>query len=126
MTLTMSESAEEAPSTLVPPIASSTREGPRFSFVAEADVIDLSNRRSLAASVSDLSAHGCYLDTPDALSVGTEVQILILHSGSTCELPGRVIYVHKGWGMGVVFGEASAEQREVLDGWLAELESKGK
>jgi hypothetical protein len=99
----------------------------RFSLVAEADVTALCSGCHfchLVASVSELSPRGCYLNTPDAFSVGTEVRLCIRHAGSSCELPGRVIYVHKGWGMGILFGDAAAEQFRVLDKWLAELEQK--
>jgi PilZ domain len=96
----------------------------RFSLAAEADVTALRSGCHfchLLAGVSELSPDGCYLDTPDAFSIGTEVRVCIRHAGGSCELPGRVIYVHKGWGMGVLFGHAASEQFEVLDGWLAEL-----
>lgn len=124
MTLAISESAEGAPSRTAPCPTSPTRSQSRFPFVAEADVIDPHRRRSLAVSVSQLSTHGCYLDTPDGFTVGTEVVIVIRHAGGSCALPGKLIYVHKGWGMGVLFSEAASEQRAVLDAWLAELESK--
>jgi PilZ domain len=99
----------------------------RFSFVAEAEVTALRSGCHfchLLARVSELSPRGCYLDTPDAFSIGTEVRLCMRHAGGSCELPGRVIYVHKGWGMGVRFGDAPAEQFGVLDRWLAKLEQE--
>ena len=48
----------------------------------------------------------------------------IRYGGSKCELTGRAIYKHDGWGMGVVFENVGAEQRFIIDGWLAELARK--
>jgi hypothetical protein len=96
----------------------------RFPFVAQADVTTLRKGWHLVADVSQLSACGCYVDTPEPFNVGTEVRLCIRHAGSSCELHGRVIYAHKGWGMGVLFDDAAGQQFDVLDGWLAELEHK--
>ena len=96
----------------------------RFPLVAQAEVTTLRRGWHLVADVSELSARGCYLDTPDPFSTGTEVRLCIRYAGSSCELLGRVIYAHKGWGMGVLFGDAAGQQFDILDGWLAELEQK--
>ena len=97
------------------------REHLRFPVVAEADLTALHSGRHLMATVSELSRCGCYLDTPDAFNTGTEVCLHIRHDGHSCELPGKVIYMHQGWGMGVIFGEAAAGQLAALDEWLVEL-----
>jgi PilZ domain len=94
----------------------------RFSLAAEADVTAVRNGRHLVADVSELSARGCYLDTPEPFSAGAEVRLCIRRAGSSCELLGRVIYAHRGWGMGVLFADDSDGQFHVLDEWLAELE----
>jgi PilZ domain-containing protein len=93
----------------------------RFWLAAEADVTALHSGRHLLATVSELSPRGCYVDTPDGFGVGTKVRLCIRHVGSNCELTGRVIYVHKGWGMGVLFDDGPATQFAGLDKWLAEL-----
>jgi hypothetical protein len=48
---------------------------------------------------------------------------------STCELPGKVIYMHSGYGMGifgvgVVFGVMPAKQQSAIESWLRELARK--
>jgi hypothetical protein len=96
----------------------------RFAFVAQADVTALRKGWHLMADLSQLSACGCYVDTPEPFNVGTEVRLCIRHAGNSCEVHGRVIYVHKGWGMGILFDDAAGQQFDVLDGWLAELEHK--
>lgn len=97
----------------------------RFSVAAaEADVTTLRSGRHLLAGLSEISPRGCYLDTPEAFIVGTEVRVRIRYAGDSCELPGIVIYAHKGWGMGVLFGDAPAGQFAVFHRWLAELARK--
>lgn len=96
----------------------------RFSLAAQAEVTALPSGLHLVASVSELSACGCYVDTPEPFLGGTEVRVCIRHAGSSCELLGRVIYAHKGWGMGVLFANALGQQFDVLDKWLAELECR--
>jgi hypothetical protein len=100
----------------------------RFPLVAEADVTAVCSGCHpchLLANVSEVSPCGCYLDTTAGFPVGTEVRLRILRAGDSCELPGKVISVHKGWGMGVLFGHAATKQFRVLDKWLAELERYG-
>jgi hypothetical protein len=97
---------------------------PRFSFIAEAEVTRTSDGMRLVARVSELSSHGCYVDTPDGFPVYTPLQLKIRYGGSVCELSGRVLYIHQGWGMGVLFGEIGEAQRIVLSSWLKELARK--
>jgi hypothetical protein len=75
----------------------------------------------VAARISDLSARGCYVNTLNPLSIGTEVRLRIRHIDQTCELPGTIIYVHPGYGMGILFASASSPQLEILKNWLTEL-----
>ncbi len=60
------------------------------------------------------------------IPIGTEFSLCIWQGIRTCELQGKVIYVHSGntlgiCGMGVLFGDMAAEQRFVIDTWLHEL-----
>jgi PilZ domain len=96
----------------------------RFSLLAQAEVTTLRRGWHLMAEVSQLSARGCYLDTPNPFTTGTEVRLHIRYAGSSCELLGRVIYAHKGWGMGVLFSDAAGQQFDILDEWLAEIEQE--
>lgn len=97
---------------------------PRFKFIAEAEVTSVPNGMRVVARVSELSAQGCYMDTPDVFPEGTALCVRIHYGGSTCELTGKVLYSHSGWGMGAAFGEMSPAQRTVLDSWLSELARK--
>jgi hypothetical protein len=106
------------------PEVSVKRTNRRFSFVAEAELTRLGDGTGLLARVSELSSRGCYVDTPEAFPVDTALRLRIRYGGSTCELSGKVIYTHRGWGMGVCFGEMEAAQRFSLNCWLAELARK--
>jgi hypothetical protein len=97
---------------------------PRFKFIAEAEVTSVRNGMRVVARVSELSAQGCYVDTPEALPEGTELRLRIHYGGSTCDFDGRVIYTHNGWGMGALFAEMGEAQRAILNSWLAELARK--
>jgi len=97
---------------------------PRFSFVAEAEVTGLRSGTCLVARVSELSSQGCYVDTPEAFPVGSDLRLRIRYGSSACDVVGKTIYAHGGWGMGVLFGDMTAQQRFVLDSWLAELARK--
>jgi hypothetical protein len=96
------------------------RTTPRFAFIAEAEIVGMKDR----ARVSELSARGCYIDSINPLAKGTDVRFRIRYGCSTCEFSGSVIYTHAGFGMGVVFGQLTAEQRSTLDVWLDELARK--
>jgi hypothetical protein len=100
------------------------RTTPRFSFIAEAEVMGVSDGAHVVARVSQLSSRGCYLDMLNPFPVGRELRFSIRYGCSTCELPGKVIYTHSGYGMGVLFGEIAREYRLMLDAWLDELARK--
>jgi len=104
------------------------RANPRFAFFAEAEAT-LLDGTSVPAQVSELSSRGCYIDTLQPIPIGTEVSLRISDGMQSCELPGRVIYIHSGYGMGifgmgVVFGNAAAEQLSAINAWLRDLALK--
>ena len=104
------------------------RANPRFSFFADAEAT-LRDGTSVSAQVSELSVGGCYIDTLEPIPIGTELRLRISHGINTCEIPGKVIYMHSGYGMGifgvgVVFGEMAAKQHSAIQSWLRELGGK--
>jgi len=104
------------------------RANQRFAFFAEAEVT-LNDGTSVPAQLAELSSRGCYLGTLEPIPVGTEFRLRITDGMRTCELQGKVIYLHssKGlgiFGIGVLFGEMAADQRSVIDAWLHELADK--
>ena len=101
-----------------------TRAHPRFSFIAEAELAEAGDGMRVVARISELSSRGCYVDTVNPFPAGTELRVRIRYGCSTCELSGKVIYTHSGFGMGVHFEEPAAEHRATLEAWLDDLARK--
>jgi hypothetical protein len=101
------------------------RANPRFSFFAEAEVT-LRDGTGVRAQLAELSSRGCYIDTLEPIPVRTKLRLRICDGMSTCELHGKVLYMHSGggfgiFGMGVLFEEMGAEQHSAIGAWLSEL-----
>ena len=94
---------------------------PRYPFLAEVEVNGLNDSSRVAARISDLSVRGCYIETLNPFSLDSPVRLLIRHGDQTCELPGKVIYVHPGYGMGILFESVASRQSATLTNWLTEL-----
>jgi hypothetical protein len=101
------------------------RTNPRFSFFANAEVT-LRDGTGVRAQLSELSSRGCYIDALEPIPLRTKLQLRICDGTSSCELRGRVLYMHSGggfgiFGMGVLFEEIGAEQQSAIDMWLRQL-----
>jgi len=95
----------------------------RYVLVANAEAEDVANGLCLAARTSDISVHGCYLDTMNPFPHGARIRIHITKGHETFHSLGVVMYAHAGMGMGVAFTELDSAARQVLQDWIAELES---
>jgi hypothetical protein len=100
------------------------RATPRFSFIAEAEVTGSRDGTHVVGRISKLSSRGCYVDTVNPFPMDEQLRLRIRYGCSTCEMPGKVIYTHSGYGMGVLFGEIAPEHRGILDAWLDEVARK--
>ena len=101
------------------------RTNPRFSFFADAEVT-LRDGTGVLAQVAELSSRGCYIDTLEPIPNQTKLRLRICDGINTCELHGKVLYLHSGggfgiFGMGVVFEEMGAEQQSAIEAWLRGL-----
>jgi PilZ domain len=101
------------------------RTNPRFSFFADAEVT-LLDGTWVRGQLAELSSRGCYIDTLEPIPIRTKLRLRICDGMSTCELPGKVIYMHSGggfgiFGMGVLFEEMGAERHSTIDVWLRRL-----
>lgn len=100
----------------------------RYSFFADAEVI-LRDGTSIPTQLAELSAKGCYIGTLLPISTGTRFRIRIWDGVRTCEVQGRVMYLHSSsglgiFGMGVLLEEIATEERRILDAWLRDLDAK--
>ena len=74
----------------------------------------------ILAKTSKISSKGCYVDTQNPLPVGTFLNMVISHGEGSFATKGKVIYVHEGVGMGIVFPDSTGDQLNILRSWLAE------
>ena len=101
------------------------RANPRFSFFADAEVT-LRDGTGVRAQLAELSSRGCYIDTLEPIPIRTKLRLRICDGMNTCELHGKVLYMHSGggfgiFGMGVLFEEMGAEQHSAIDAWIRGL-----
>jgi PilZ domain len=103
------------------PPYSEKREVPRFMFIATVDIMEPVSDVHISGRISELSRKGCYVDILNTLPVGTQISLCVTRDQGTFSVLGKIIYVQEGMGMGVAFLALAADQLEVLDSWLAEL-----
>jgi CheY-like chemotaxis protein len=101
---------------------SELRKIPRYPFAAMTEMTDPEGAR-LSARVAEISRRGCYVDTLNTLTVGTIRKMQIFRDSGVFMTKGKIIYVHQGIGMGVLFQNPGSDQLKVLDLWLAGFEA---
>jgi len=94
----------------------------RNTLVASVEAEELTNGMSLSARTSDVSAHGCYLDTLNPFSAGARIRVHLTKGNEIFHSLAVVVYVHEGLGMGVAFTEIGPSAREMIQRWMAELD----
>jgi hypothetical protein len=97
---------------------------PRVPFVASAELLEVDTGTRMNAQVSELSLHGCYVDTLNPLPKGTSVYVKIFTEEYFFETPGIVVYCHARLGMGLAFHDVKPHFVGVLQNWL--MASAGK
>jgi hypothetical protein len=97
---------------------SERRRGPRYLFVADTEVIDKTSDTKRSARTNELSISGCFIETRNPASAGTELWIRISQRNSTFTAFGCVISVIPNTGMSVGFTRMEPNQLSVLEKWL--------
>jgi hypothetical protein len=100
------------------------RRMPRVPFVASAELLEVDTGTRMSAQVSELSLHGCYVDTLNPLPKGTSVYVKIFTQEYSFEAPGIVVYSHANLGMGLAFHDVKPHFVGVLQNWV--MASAGK
>ncbi|MBZ5699838.1 MAG: PilZ domain-containing protein [Acidobacteriia bacterium] len=100
---------------------SEPRHAPRYPFIAEAEVTEISSDTKLIAKTSDLSIGGAFLDMLNSSPEGTDVRVRIFHKSTTFTTLGRVVFVLPNMGMGIVFRSVEDDQLAILQEWISEL-----
>jgi PilZ domain-containing protein len=93
----------------------------RCQLVASAEVTEPISGTRLSARVSELGLGGCYIETLNPFPDGTLVHLRILRDQGVFEAKAKVVYSQGSFGMGLAFGEMAANQRSLLEDWLAEI-----
>jgi hypothetical protein len=104
------------------------RRGFRFSFSASAEIApEGSPSATVNVRATEISLHGCYLETPAPFAELSPVFVKIFYADEYFEAKGTVIYVKPAVGMGVEFRELKPHCRVVLQKWiLAALRNQSK
>src|SRR6267378_784523 len=102
------------------PAGADRRTHPRYEFIAAAEVVAAESGARMETRVRDLSQQGCYVDTNDALPLGTVTGVRITKETQLFEAEARVVYSRAGKGMGLMFTAIGPEQIRTLETWLAE------
>jgi hypothetical protein len=96
------------------------RTHPRYEFFAAAEVVPAESGARMETRVRDLSQQGCYIDTSDALPLGTVTDVRIIKGSQRFEARARVVYSRAAKGMGLVFTAIDPERLRTLETWLTE------
>ena len=94
------------------------RRMPRVPFVASAELLEVDTGTRMNAQVSELSLHGCYVDSLNPLPKGTSVYVKIFTEEYFFETPAIVVYCHPHLGMGLAFHDVKPHFVGVLQNWL--------
>ncbi|MFI5092469.1 MAG: PilZ domain-containing protein [Candidatus Acidiferrum sp.] len=95
------------------------RRGFRFSVNAAADISpEGTPKASISVRATELSLHGCHLETPSPFAEGTPVFVKIFYENEYFEAKGTVIYVKAALGMGVEFRDLKPHCKVVLQKWI--------
>jgi c-di-GMP-binding flagellar brake protein YcgR len=92
---------------------------PRYEFIAAVELVAAESGARIETRVRDLSQQGCYVDTNNALPLGTVTDVRITKGAQLFEARARVVYSRASKGMGLVFTAIEPEQLRTLETWLA-------
>ncbi len=115
--------AVEAEKSAGPPAAPAgvdRRIHPRYEFTAAAEVVTAESGVRMETRIRDLSQQGCYVDTNNALPLGTVTDVRITKGAQRFEGRARVVYSRASKGMGLMFATIEPEQLRTLETWLVE------
>ena len=94
------------------------RRGPRYPFIASAELIEQRADVRIASRVSELSMGGCYLDMMNPFPKGTLVLVKISAGEDFFQAKATVVYSQMNMGAGVGFQEFDQASRIVLERWM--------
>ncbi len=102
------------------------RRGPRYPFIATAELIEQRADVRIASRVSELSSHGCYLDMMNPFPTGTMVLVKISAGEAFFQAKGKIVYSQMNMGAGVGFLQIDPDSQVVLERWMDEAAKEQK
>jgi PilZ domain len=96
------------------------RRTPRYPFVANADFSDTLSGPRREGRVSDIGMHGCFIETPNPPSEGTQIFLKIFKETDFFEASATVVYSEPNRGMGLQFRDVKRLLLPTLQKWLLE------
>ena len=100
------------------------RRGPRYPFIASAELIEQKADVRIASRVSEVSQNGCYLDMMNPFPQGTMVLVKISAGEDFFQAKGKIVYSQMNMGAGVGFLEIDEASQTVLDRWMDEAKKE--
>jgi PilZ domain-containing protein len=100
------------------------RRGPRYPFIASAELIEQKADVRIASRVSELSMNGCYLDMMNPFPMGTQVLVKISAGEDFFQAKSKIVYSQMNMGAGVGFLEIDKASQTVLERWMDEAKKE--
>jgi hypothetical protein len=97
------------------------RRSPRYRCQGSAQLREISSGIATWATFSDISLHGCYVESAAGYARGSALALMIEVNGFRVEAAGEVRVAYPGLGMGISFTKMSEEDRERLRGLVRSL-----
>src|ERR1700688_3385516 len=97
------------------------RKSPRYRCQGSAQLREISSGVATWATFSDISLHGCYVESAAGYVRGSALALTIEVNGFRVEAVGEVRVAYPGLGMGISFTKISDEDRERLRGLVRSL-----
>ena len=102
------------------------RRGPRYPFIASAELVEQKADMRIASRVSELSQNGCYMDMMNPFPQGTMVLVKISAGEDFFQAKAKVVYSQMNMGAGVGFLEIDAASKVVLERWMDEAKQEAQ
>jgi PilZ domain len=99
-------------------MAKERRRAPRYPLIAAAEIIEPQTNLRLRGRTSDLSLVGCYVELRNALPVGTEIRVQIIHNDVIFAALGVIASRQANTGIHIKFTDVQLDQHEILEKWL--------
>ena len=90
------------------------RQSPRYKCQGSAHLQEFDGATSVWATLTDISLHGCYVESASTFHVGTILSLRLEANGFRIDASGEVHVAYPGLGMGISFSRMLEKDRERL------------